>query len=165
MEIPFDGLLGVATMRVPRTVVDDAIDHLSSHGTRGLEAVALWAGRREGTTFHVESTIVPAQRAYRSAEGHHYVVEGVELQRINRHLYRTGLTLAAQLHSHSQEAYHSEADDAFPMVAVLGGLSVVVPDFALGPPSIEDWAVYRLMPGSGWTALEREHVAGLIAVV
>jgi hypothetical protein len=146
-------------------VVEDAIDHLASTGTRGLEAVALWAGRINGEAFDVHSTIIPAQQASRTANGHQYVVDGVELQRINRHLYRSGLTLGAQLHSHAADAYHSEADDAHPIVAVLGGLSVVVPDFALGAPPPEEWAVYRLMPESGWTSVAPDRVSDLISIV
>lgn len=159
------GLLGVSTVRVPRPVVEDALDHLATTGARGMEGVALWAGRRDGETFEVHSTIVPAQTAHRTPNGGYFVVEGSELQRINRHLYRSGLSLAAQLHSHAGGAYHSEADDAYPIVAVLGGISVVVPDFALGPPALDEWAVYRLLPETGWTALAREHVSDLIAIV
>jgi hypothetical protein len=155
----------MTTVRVPRPVVEDAIDHLATTGSQGLEAVALWAGRMDGDTFEVQSTIIPAQRASRTPHGHQYVVEGVELQRINRHLYRSGLTLVAQLHSHAAEAYHSEADDAHPMVAVLGGVSVVVPDFGLGPIALDEWAVYRLLPETGWTSVAREQVADLIAIV
>jgi hypothetical protein len=113
----------------------------------------------------VRSTIVPAQRAFRTPEGLYYVVEGSELQRINRHLFRFGLTLGAQVHSHAGAAHHSEADDAYPIVAVLGGLSIVVPDFALAPMQLDSWAVYQLRRGTGWTALTHDDVAGLISIV
>ena len=163
MENP--GLLGITNLRVPRPVVEDAMDHLSSSGALGVEAIALWAGSLDGDTFHVQSTIIPAQRACRTSEGLFYVVEGTELQRINRHLFRFGMMLGAQLHSHAGEAYHSETDDAYPIVAVLGGVSVVVPDFALGSPGPDAWAVYRLLPDRGWTALDGEHVSEFISIV
>jgi hypothetical protein len=163
MENP--GLLGITRLRVPRPFVEDAVDHLASSGALGLEALALWAGAPDGDTFHVQSTIIPAQRACRTSDGHYYVVEGAELQRINRHLFRFGMMLGAQLHSHAGEAYHSETDDAYPIVAVLGGASVVIPDFALGSPEPDAWAVYRLLPDSGWTALEGGQISEFISIV
>jgi hypothetical protein len=39
--------------------------------------------------------------------------------------------IAAQVHSHPREAFHSSADDAWAIVRHLGALSLVVPDFGL----------------------------------
>lgn len=44
-----------------------------------------------------------------------------------------GLGVRVQVHSHPEEAFHSKTDDAFPLLHEVGFLSLVIPDFALGP--------------------------------
>lgn len=156
------GLLGVHAVRVPTALAVKARDHLARVGEGGDEGIALWAGVREGETFYVRETVIPQQRGLRLGGGICATVEGEELHRINVWLYEHGLTLVAQLHSHPTEAYHSETDDAYPIVTTLGGLSLVVPDFAAAPFSLARCAVYRLMPSSGWVRLPASEVETLI---
>ena len=64
----------------------------------------------------------------------------------------------------AQADAHSEADDADPIVATLGGVSIVVPDFASGLVSPSAWAVYRLFPSEGWVELTAGEVDDLIVI-
>ena len=48
------------------------------------------------------------------------------------HLRAGKLALAAQVHSHPAEAFHSKADDAWAIVRHESALSIVVPYFASG---------------------------------
>ena len=41
--------------------------------------------------------------------------------RVNRTFYEQGLTLAGQVHSHPADAYHSDTDDAYPLMTLIGG--------------------------------------------
>ena len=93
-----------------------------------------------------------------------YRIEEEDLARLADHLADHGLVLPAQVHSHPGDAYHSEADDADPIVATLGGVSIVVPDFASGPVSPSTWAVYRLVPSEGWVELTADEVDDLIVI-
>lgn len=156
------GLLDVHAVRVPLALALKAHDHMSRVGKVGDEGIALWAGVREGETFHVRETVIPQQRGLRLGSGICATVSGEELHCINVWLYEHGLTLVAQLHSHPTEAYHSETDDAYPIVTTLGCLSLVVPDFAAAPFSLARCAVYRLMPRSGWVRLSAREVETLI---
>ena len=94
-----------------------------------------------------------------------YVVQGDELNRINRELYSLGLKLIAQIHSHPTEAYHSETDDAFPIVTILGGISVVVPDFGSRGIDLSTWEVYRLNNGPIWEHLSSLEKNKLLTIV
>lgn len=76
-------------------------------------------------------------------------VDGPELHKLNRWLYDAHETLAVQIHTHPDDAYHSETDDEFPIVTALGGASVVVPRFARDGLTGPDTAVFRLMH-DGW---------------
>jgi hypothetical protein len=94
---------------------------------------------------------VPRQTATRSSRGLLVVVDGAELFRVNREFYRHGLTLAGQIHSHPTEAYHSNTDDAYPLITLKGGVSGVVPDFGRGGETrLRDWAWYRLTGPGNW---------------
>ena len=37
-----------------------------------------------------------------------------------------------------------------------GGISIVVPDFARCGVDLSKWAVYRLLPSSGWTKMKAD---------
>jgi hypothetical protein len=55
-------------------------------------------------------------------------------------------------------------DNAFPIVATIGGLSIVVPDFASGTIALENWAVYRLSPGNEWIELDLQEKRALFKI-
>jgi len=86
------------------------------------------------------------------------------LHRINVLLHKNNLRIIAQIHSHPNEAYHSEADDASPIVATIGGVSIVVPRFAADPINLENWAIYRLSPDKRWEQLSSAEVRKTITI-
>jgi proteasome lid subunit RPN8/RPN11 len=159
------GLSGLTHIELPRRLAKDALAHLKRAGRNGLEGVALWAGQRDGNTFRIQRTIIPEQDATRTEQGLLYVVAGAELRRINQELYEAGLMLVAQIHSHPGRAYHSDTDDAFPIVTVLGGVSVVVPDFGRKGINLTTWEVYRLQSGRDWARLSSFEKTALIHLV
>lgn len=160
-----NGLLDITTIYLPRSCAFEALAWMYKAGRRHVEGVALWAGVRDGNNFHIKRTIIPEQSAGNIEDGLIYVVRGDELHRISLELFDTGMQLIAQVHSHPGEAYHSETDDAYPIVTVLGGVSVVVPNFATGGLNLKEWAVYRFMPETGWTALNQTQKDMLIRIV
>jgi hypothetical protein len=158
-------LLDVREVRVPRELADAARDHLRAAGAEGWEAFVLWAGRAAGERFDVLTTLVPKQTAHRTASGLLVEVGEDELFRINIWLYENRMQLIAQLHAHPGEAYHSGTDDAYPIMAQVGGLSLVLPDFAIRPFDVRDLAAYRLYPGRGWVRVPEAEIATLVNVV
>lgn len=139
---------------VPKWIVEATCRSLREAGARKREGFVLWGGDfRSESEFEFRSAIRPAQASMSSDDGLLVYVEGEALFEVNRDLYRRGETLAAQVHSHPGEAYHSDTDDLFPMVTLLGGLSIVVPDFArqIDP---EQWAIYRLVGEGLWNPID-----------
>lgn len=159
------GFLNLTELRVPRRLADEAQAHLRAVGQVGNEGFALWSGRREGNVFTVAETLIPVQRGLQFQTGVCVTVGADELFRINRHLYTTGQQLVAQLHSHPTEAYHSETDDTFPIATTVGAFSLVVPDFAVRPFSLEECAVYRLVEDDGWLDFPPEAVRRVIHLI
>lgn len=145
----------VTTIKLPLSVVQRTHSHLFDAGVRGLEGIALWVGVHDRDVFQVRDVIVPHQQGIRSDHGLAVTVSGTELHRINIHLYKSGLRLIAQIHSHPTHAYHSEMDNEYAIATALGSFSLVVPDFARDPFSIEHCAIYRLTPSTWWQPGER----------
>ena len=149
---------------VPMAAVTTIQAHLRERGRKGVEGVALWAGRREGRHYQVLEAVIPEQTAYQTGSGLLYRVEGDELHRINLWLREHGLTLIAQVHSHPGAAYHSTTDDEYPIVTKTGSLSIVVPNFAARSFNLNDCAVFRLLPPRGWVQLSATGVHALIRI-
>jgi hypothetical protein len=63
-----------------------------------------------------------------------------------------GRELRAQIHSHPASAYHSGTDDAFPAVATLGFLSIVVTDFARAE-DLQNAHVAQLAADGSWSSV------------
>lgn len=150
-----NGFLDIERVYLPKSCAVQAYEWMHSQGKNYKEGVALWAGVQEADSFLIKRTIIPKQTAGSHEDGLIYVVDGTELHRINVELFDSGMRLFAQIHSHPKEAYHSDTDDAFPIVTVLGGVSVVVPNFAKGNINIAEWAVYRYCSETGWTLINR----------
>lgn len=159
------GFLDITSIHLPKSCAYEALAWLYKAGRRNVEGVALWAGVRDGDSFIIKRTIIPEQNAGSFEDGLIYVVKGEELHRIALELFDSGMQLIAQIHSHPGEAYHSQTDDAYPIVTVKGGISVVVPNFAEGGLNLRDWAVYRFLPETAWTELSQAKKETLIKLV
>lgn len=152
-------LTSVREFSVPLELVDQSLEQIQTAGREGYEAFVLWGGTLDdtGETFHFVSGYFPEQTTSRGKDGLLVTVTGEALFRVNRAFYSEGLTLAAQVHSHPTDAYHSSTDDAYPLMTLVGGLSAVVPDFGQGGRSrLDEWAWYRLRGPGEWAAVGTE---------
>lgn len=156
--------LDINRILVPYECAEHTYTFLRAAGKKSLEGVALWAGRKEGNEFVVHYSVIPKQTSYKLEEGLMYSVDGEELYRLNRWLHENRLLFIAQIHSHPGAAYHSETDDAFPIVTKEGCISIVVPDYATRPMDKADWAIYRLLPSKGWSHLAVDEVENLLYI-
>jgi len=88
----------------------------------------------------------------RSAFG--YSVDDSWLTSFCRRLASSKRSVKVQLHTHPREAFHSKTDDLWPIVSQAGFLSVVIPDFAMGQPSLGGAWVGRLDSDGTWRELD-----------
>ena len=75
-----------------------------------------------------------------------------------------GERLFAQVHTHPGRAYHSEMDDRYAVVIAPGGLSLVVPNFAVKDFDVSDCAVYRLSSAGRWEKVEKGDAVALVRI-
>lgn len=157
-------LSAVKKVLVPSRCIDETLATLSAAGEFGAEAFALWAGRQESEYFRVNQTLIPRQQAYRLPTGVCVSVAGEELHRINVWLHESNLRLIAQIHSHPTDAYHSDTDDTYPLVATVGAFSIVVPDFGKYGFVWDRMAFYRLSPQATWEELSRTDINSIFVI-
>ena len=156
-------LLQIAQFQVAAEIVEKTHEAVRRAGADGYELFVLWTGIAEADVFVVRTPHVPAQTSYRLDSGLCVRVDGDELHRLNCWLYNTGEELAVQIHSHPTRAYHSDTDDAYPIVTQVGGLSIVLPDFGVHGFAGPGVAIYRLTT-AGWHRLPGRAATRLIKV-
>jgi hypothetical protein len=153
-----EGLLGVRRFVIQPAVVDDTISFLRAVGAHGYEGFVLWSGKHESPgTFRFVAALVPEQRGMVTDKGLLVTVDGEALFKINKTIHERGEILGGQVHTHPTTAYHSSTDDHYPLVTLLGALSVVLPDFARNAPAdLEYWAWYRLAGYGIWEQVGKD---------
>lgn len=133
-----------------RDIVGMILGILAQAGQRGEEAFVLLGGS-PAPEMVLDEALRPDQSPTTTEHGLMVAVTGDALLDANLHFHRVGKTIAAQVHAHPGEAYHSKTDDTFPLVTLRGSLSVVVPDFASGGLADRHrWATYRLLGYQEW---------------
>jgi hypothetical protein len=152
------GLLDVKCFFVPESVLDLTFDALAAAGEQEVEGMVVWGGVRDSDhSFRFHVAYGPRQRAYKTEHGLLVRVDADALDDVNRAFNARGLILGGQAHSHPTDAYHSDTDDARPLVTLLGGLSLVVPDFARGGRAdLDRCAWYRLYGYADWRPIGLE---------
>jgi len=58
--------------------------------------------------------------------------------------------IRVQVHTHPAEAFHSAVDDAFPIIHTPGFLSLVIPNFGLGPVGFNDAFLTEIQHDGRW---------------
>lgn len=150
--------MDVRTFIIPSSLLAETLEFLREVGGKGFEGFVLWPGQLlDVHTFRFRRAIIPQQRAVVTESGLLVTVEGRALFEVNKSAHEHGETLAAQVHSHPTDAYHSSTDDAYPLVTLVGALSVVVPDFARDAlRNLDDWAWYRLSKRGKWVPAAKD---------
>lgn len=153
-ELTGSPLVDLHRFVLPFPIVNDTIEVLRGAARSGTEAFVLWGGVVESDELLIRSMLVPRQVGHITDAGLLVTVDGDALFEANRALYQRGEILAAQVHSHPTDAFHSDTDDCYPLVTLAGALSAVVPNFGRdGIAAMSEWAWYRLTGEAAWRAL------------
>jgi hypothetical protein len=157
-----EGMLNIGKFIIQSDVLSNTIEFLREMGSFGYEGFALWSGSFEtDNAFRFKTALIPEQKPMITDEGHLVIVEGEALFKVNKTVHQLGQILGGQVHTHPTTAYHSATDDHYPLVTLLGALSVVIPDFGKNAPAdLGHWAFYRLVGYGKW-----ESAAGNTEVV
>jgi hypothetical protein len=137
--------------------------HLRDAGARQQECVVLWLGRPSVAGIEVVSVHRPEQRA--AADMFH--IPPSSMAQLRASLRRDRVMVAAQVHSHPYEAFHSPADDRWAIVRHVGALSLVVPEFAAYvsvESFLEHTKVFRFSAAAEWLEVSGDEVGKCLQV-
>jgi hypothetical protein len=141
----------------PELIVDETIAHLKAAGRGRRECLVLWLARRLEDRMNVVKAHRPQQRAWRDR----FFVPPTEMASLKALLRIERLMIAAQIHSHPEEAYHSIADDEGAFIRHRGALSFVLPHFARDlsvSTFLADSALFELQANNRWIPVPSEDV-------
>lgn len=146
-------LTEIKRFSVPASIVVKTEENLRAAGKEGYEMFILWSGCAQDDDFEFRTAHAPRQTSYRLKDGLAVRVQGKALHRLNCWLLDNDEVLAAQVHAHPTDAFHSDTDDTYPIVTARGGLSLVVADFARDGLMAASSALFRL-GHEGWSEVD-----------
>lgn len=111
---------------VTAQAIETTLSQLKATGARNSECVVLWLGRADKTSITIHRVYRPQQLAGSDI----FRIPPASMKELMAVLKREELMIAAQVHSHPFEAFHSRADDDWAIVRHVNALSLVVPYFA-----------------------------------
>lgn len=149
---------------VPRPVFDRTQRLLAGPGEAGLEAVVLWIGSVvSAVEAQVEQVHFPRQVAYATSLGLAVEIPVEEWTELALQL-PLGRFVLGKLHTHPDEAYHSEQDAANPYLCHEGAFAITVPSFARDAFNrFSGWSVHVLR-GQRWIELDPVEIESSIVV-
>lgn len=116
----------VPRLNIPPAVIDRTLGFLREAGQRESEGIVLWLGQRGPDDIDVTEAFVPIH----TAASHRFRIPPAGMRELMQRLGETSTFVAAQVHSHPEEPFHSWADDAMAIISHAGACSLVLPYFA-----------------------------------
>lgn len=135
-------------MDLPRDILSQTFETLRKCGRGNRECVVYWIASRDSPS----PTAVVHPEHDSSVGG--YVVDSGWVTRFFLNLRKSGSRAVAQVHTHPGVASHSSTDDDYSLVPSPGFLSLVIPDFALGPVSLVNTHLVRMSSVGSWETLD-----------
>ena len=134
-------------------IIKDTLTQLAHHGQGRKEAVVLWLAKKVAGQAVVQRVYLPLQES--GPAFFHIPPRGMQL--LFDELRPARLMVAAQVHTHPQEAFHSAADDHWAVLRHVGALSLVLPYFARQTtPSnfVDQTKVFSLSQQDEWDEIQ-----------
>lgn len=131
--------------RIPSALIVETFDHFRRCGQGARECQLVWTSAWE----HPEEISCVVHSRHRSHTGGFDLDVGwlnafwIDLSR-----HQHGIRF--QVHTHPLDAFHSAVDDRFPIIHSVGFLSLVIPNFGLGPVGFDGAYLTEIQPNGAW---------------
>lgn len=152
------------TTIINKNLIAETLKHLQNDGRLDVEGVVLWLAGSDSDQIRINEVYRPEQHA----SWGNFRIPRSSMVALLRHLSATRSSIAAQVHSHPEEAFHSPIDDEWAIVRHTGALSLVLPDYALRT-SVDTFvahtAVYELSAVNKWEEVSPAEVINKYRIV
>lgn len=127
-------------------LLGETFRHFRECGCGRRECQVLWT-----SAWHSPGRITGVVHSGHRAHGGGFHVADAWLNGLWVDLAERGHGVRVQVHTHPEHAFHSKTDDDFPIVHMPGFLSLVIPDFGMGPVGFEDAYLCEIGEDGRWT--------------
>lgn len=135
----------MSVYRLPHRILDETFAHFRGCGRGKRECQVLWISPWDASET-ITKVVHPKHESHIGGFNlHDYWLNDFWLT-----LARENMGIRIQVHTHPAEAFHSPTDDAFPIIHTVGFLSLVIPNFALGPTSFLDAYLTEIQADGHW---------------
>lgn len=131
--------------RLPRRIVEQTFNQFRRCGEGRRECQALWLSSWDSPDV-ITAVVHPKHEAHVGG----FVLDDNWLSRFWLRLAKENLGVRIQVHTHPGEAFHSPTDDEYPLIHTPGFLSLVIPNFALGPVGFQDSYLTEIQLDGTW---------------
>lgn len=132
-------------------MLEATFEHFRQCGRGRDECQALWTSSWSSPE-RLTRVVHPKHTAHPGG----FVVDDAWLNKFWLELGATNSGIRVQVHTHPREAFHSKSDDDHPIIHKPGFLSLVIPNFALGPVGFKDAFLTEIQPNGRWQQVEIE---------
>ncbi len=130
---------------LPRRMIEETFATFRSCGAGKRECQLYWA-----SPWSDPSGLTHLIHPKHSSSSHGLDLDSAWISKFWLELADRGLGVRVQVHTHPGEAFHSETDDAFPLIHEAGFLSLVISDFANGPVGFSRAYLTEIQPDGSW---------------
>jgi hypothetical protein len=132
-------------LRIPAELLAETFALLRRCGGGRRECQVLWTSAWDDLT-NISEVVHPHHLAHSGG----FELASDWINRFWQELARTRRGIRVQVHSHPSEAFHSTTDDDHPIIHTVGFLSLVIPDFGLGPVGLNRAYLAEIDPNGKW---------------
>ena len=130
---------------LPRTMLDETFAHFRACGRGERECQSLWL-----SSWVTPGALARVVHSKHVAHEGGYVVDDAWLNEFWLMLADLNMGVRVQVHTHPGAAFHSPSDDAHPIIHRTGFLSLVIPNFAMGPVGFDDAYLTEIQADGRW---------------
>lgn len=141
----------MARYQVARALLAQTFEALRRCGRGHHECQVLWTSAWVRPEV-ISAVVHPRHRAH--ALG--FELNSAWISQFWRDLASTGQGIRVQVHTHPGAAFHSAVDDAYPIIHTVGFMSLVIPNFAMGPISFGQAYLAEITPDGSWREVPPE---------
>jgi hypothetical protein len=131
--------------QLPRRMIEETFAIFRSCGENLRECQLYWL-----SSWVDPLQLVAVAHPKHSSSAYALQIESGWISSFWEDLSARGLGVRVQVHTHPYEAFHSLTDDAYPLLGDAGFLSLVIPDFAMGPVGFERAYLTEIQPDGRW---------------
>jgi|SRR5579862_5557890 len=131
--------------RLKTEVLETTFKHFQTCGRGRQECQVLWLSSWDAPP-DIAKVVHPRHKAHLGG----FVLDDQWLSDFWLALGDENMGIRVQVHTHPGEAFHSPTDDAFPIIHKPGFLSLVIPNFGLGPVGFNEAFLTEIQPDGGW---------------